>query len=71
MTDGVLERRDGNRMLGEEAFTDEPAKTSHLPAQAVVERIRRLVAEFTDAPQQDDLAIMAIRVQMGAARSPG
>jgi serine phosphatase RsbU (regulator of sigma subunit) len=66
LTDGVLERRDGNRMLGEEAFADEIAQTAHLPAQAVAEQIRRLVAEFTDAPQRDDMAIMAIRVQTGA-----
>jgi serine phosphatase RsbU (regulator of sigma subunit) len=69
VTDGVLERRDGDRMLGEEAFADELARTAHLPAQAVAERIRRLVAEFTDAPQHDDMAIMAIRVQTGAASS--
>ncbi len=66
VTDGVLERRDGNRMLGEEAFADELAQTAHLPAQAVAERIRRMVAEFTEAPQHDDMAIMAIRVQTGA-----
>lgn len=66
LTDGVLERREGNRMLGEESFADELAQTAHLPAQAVAERIRRLVVEFTDAPQQDDMAILAIRVQAGA-----
>ena len=41
LTDGVLERRDGNRMLGEESFADELVQTAHLPAQAVAERISR------------------------------
>ncbi len=71
VTDGVLERRDGDRMLGEVGFADELAKTSQLPAQEVADRIRRLVADFSEVPQGDDLAILAIRVQMGAARSPG
>ena len=70
VTDGVLERRDGDRMLGEGSFHEELAQTAHLPAQAVAERISRLVADFTDAPQHADLAIMAIRVQQGARRSP-
>ncbi len=70
VTDGVLERRDGDRMLGEGPFPEELAQTAHLPAQAVAERISRLVADFTDAPQHDDMAIIAIRVQQGARRRP-
>jgi serine phosphatase RsbU (regulator of sigma subunit) len=70
VTDGVLERRDGNTMLGEGAFTRELTHTGDLDAQAVAERIRRLVAGFTDAPQHDDMAILAIRVQQGARRTP-
>ena len=68
VTDGVLERRNGDRMLGEgTTFTNELAQDAHLPAQAVADRIRRLVAEFSDAPQHDDVAIMTIRIQTGAA----
>src|SRR6478672_4625916 len=70
VTDGVLERRNGDRMLGEGPFPEELAQTAHLPAQAVAERISRLVADFTEAPQHDDVAIMAIRVQQGARRRP-
>jgi PAS domain S-box-containing protein len=70
VTDGVLERRDGDKMLGEGPFSEELAQTAHLPAQAAAERIRRLVADFTDAPQHDDMAIMAIRIQQGARRRP-
>jgi serine phosphatase RsbU (regulator of sigma subunit)/anti-sigma regulatory factor (Ser/Thr protein kinase) len=71
VTDGVLERRDAERMLGEEGLVGELADTAQLPAQAVAERIRRLVADYSDAPQKDDMAIMAIRVEMGAATPVG
>jgi hypothetical protein len=57
-------------MLGEGAFTEELAQTRHLTAQAVAERIRQLVADFTDAPQHDDMAVLAIRVEQGAPRTP-
>jgi len=66
LTDGVLERRDADHMLGEGGLAEELALMAQLPAQAVAERIRRLVLEFSAAPQQDDMAIMAIRVEMGA-----
>ena len=66
VTDGVLERRAGPRMLGEEGFADVLSQTAHLTAQAVADRIRRRVADFSDAPQHDDMAILAIRVQTGA-----
>ena len=39
---------------------------AEMPAQAVAERIRRLVVKFSAAPQQVGMAIMAIRVEMGA-----
>jgi PAS domain S-box-containing protein len=67
LTDGVLERRDGDRMLGEGGLRDELSHMAQLPAPSVAERIRRLVTEFSAAPQQDDMAIMAIRVERGAA----
>ena len=70
LTDGVLERRDADHMLGEGGLADELARMAQLPAQAVAERIRRLVLEFSAEPQQDDMAIMAIRVQMGAPTPP-
>src|SRR4051794_9311211 len=70
LTDGVLERRDADHMLGEGRLTEELALMTQMPAQAVAERIRRLVVEFSAAPQQDDMAIMAIRVELGATSSP-
>ncbi|MGZ4483835.1 MAG: SpoIIE family protein phosphatase [Nocardioidaceae bacterium] len=66
VTDGVLERRDGDRRLGEEPVAKELVHAAHLPAQAVAEQIHRLVVEFSDAPQHDDVAILALRMEMGA-----
>jgi serine phosphatase RsbU (regulator of sigma subunit) len=62
VTDGVLERRDGARMLGEEGLQAELAAAGALPPQAVAERIRRLVRDFTPEPQADDMAVLALRV---------
>lgn len=61
LTDGVLERRDGGRMLDDEGVADELARCVDLPAQAVAERLLRLVEEFGHEPQQDDMAILALR----------
>lgn len=62
VTDGVLERRDGARMLGEEGLQAELAAAGALPPQAVAERVRRLVRDFTPEPQADDMAVLALRV---------
>jgi serine phosphatase RsbU (regulator of sigma subunit) len=61
LTDGVLERRDGGRMLDDEGVADELARCVDLPAQAVAERLLRLVEEFGHEPQRDDMAILALR----------
>ena len=62
VTDGVLERREGHRMLEEDGLRAELAEVGDLPAQAVAERIRRLVGDFAPGPQVDDMAVLAIRV---------
>lgn len=62
VTDGVLERRDGRRMLGEEGLRAALADVDGLPAQSVAARIRRLVADFADVPQRDDIAILTMRL---------
>lgn len=67
VTDGVLERREGTRMLGEDGLAAELAHSRLLPAQTVAERIRRIVVDFAEQPQRDDMAILVIRV--GAAQS--
>jgi serine phosphatase RsbU (regulator of sigma subunit) len=65
VTDGVLERREGHRMLEEEGLRADLAQAGNLPAQAVAERIRRLVGDFAPDPQADDMAVLAIRVTPG------
>jgi PAS domain S-box-containing protein len=63
VTDGVLERRRNEVMIGEEGLGVELAQAAHLPAQAVAERIRRLVLDFTAEPPQDDMAILVVRIE--------
>ncbi|GCD90954.1 SpoIIE family protein phosphatase [Nocardioides sp. LS1] len=62
LTDGVLERRDGRRMIDDEGVVAELRRAGDLPAQTVAERVRRLVVEFADVPPSDDMAILALRV---------
>lgn len=67
LTDGVLERRDGDKMLDDQGVATELASASRLPAQAVAERIRRLVVDFTHEPPHDDMAVLAIRLDPSSA----
>ena len=62
LTDGVLERRDGSRMLEDSGVAADLARAGDLPAQAIAERLRRLALDFGDSPQSDDIAILALRV---------
>ncbi len=62
VTDGVLERRDGARMLEETGLADALQQLGRIPAQAVADRIRALVLDFAPSPQMDDMAILAIRL---------
>ncbi|MGZ4722274.1 SpoIIE family protein phosphatase [Oryzihumus sp.] len=71
LTDGVTERRDGDVMLGAEGVARELASTSGMPAQAVAEQVRRLAVDYSAAPQRDDMAILAIRVQVGPVVAQG
>ena len=64
----MLERRD---TLGEEAFADELATVVHLPATWPT--VGRIVGDFSDAPQHDDMAILSLRLQpeaLAAAARP-
>ncbi|MEV0323130.1 SpoIIE family protein phosphatase [Streptomyces sp. NPDC050658] len=62
VTDGVTERREGTRMLGDDGLADVLATCTGLTAGAVAARIMRAVERFaTDAPS-DDMAILAMRV---------
>jgi serine phosphatase RsbU (regulator of sigma subunit) len=62
-TDGVTEARGGpmgNEMFGEERLAAALSECAGLPAEAVVERIMMLTAEWIRQRGHDDVAVVAI-----------
>ncbi|TVL92657.1 PAS domain S-box protein [Streptomyces sp. SAJ15] len=62
VTDGVTERREGSRMLGDDGLTDVLTTCTGLTAGAVAARVLRAVERFAPDPPSDDMAILAMRV---------
>ncbi|MDN3021242.1 SpoIIE family protein phosphatase [Streptomyces sp. S.PB5] len=62
VTDGVTERREGARMLGDDGLTDVLTTCTGLTAGAVAARIMRAVERFASDAPSDDMAILAMRV---------
>ncbi|MFE9427191.1 SpoIIE family protein phosphatase [Kitasatospora sp. NPDC006697] len=62
VTDGVTERREGMRMLGEEGLAEVLTGCTGLTAGAVAARVQRAVERFAPEPPSDDMAIIALRV---------
>ncbi|MCW7989876.1 SpoIIE family protein phosphatase [Streptomyces libani] len=62
VTDGVTERREGTRMLGDDGLTDVLTTCTGLTAGAVATRVLRAVERFAAEPASDDMAILAMRV---------
>ncbi|WP_189553794.1 SpoIIE family protein phosphatase [Streptomyces lavendofoliae] len=62
VTDGVTERREGSRMLGDDGLADVLTACTGLTAGAVTTRILRAVERFAAEPPSDDMAILAMRV---------
>ncbi|MDJ0341639.1 SpoIIE family protein phosphatase [Streptomyces sp. H10-C2] len=62
VTDGVTERREGTRMLGDDGLADVLATCTGLTAGAVAARILRAVERFASDAPSDDMAILAMRV---------
>ncbi|KPI18016.1 putative PAS/PAC sensor protein [Actinobacteria bacterium OK074] len=62
VTDGVTERREGTRMLGDDGLTEVLATCTGLTAGAVAARIMRAVERFAQDAPSDDMAILAMRV---------
>ncbi|MEU9858084.1 SpoIIE family protein phosphatase [Streptomyces sp. NPDC047974] len=63
VTDGVTERREGTRMLGDDGLADALRTCTGLTAGAVGGRILRTVERFAQAPASDDMAILTLRLQ--------
>jgi len=62
VTDGVTERREGTRMLGDDGLADVLTSCTGLTAGAVAARIMRAVERFASDAPSDDMAIVAMRV---------
>ncbi|MGW2280734.1 SpoIIE family protein phosphatase [Streptomyces sp. NPDC001770] len=62
VTDGITERREGTRMLGDDGLAEVLANCTGLTAGAVAARVLRAVERFAAEPASDDMAILAMRV---------
>jgi PAS domain S-box-containing protein len=62
VTDGVTERREGTRMLGDDGLTEVLTTCTGLTAGAVAARVMRAVERFASDAPSDDMAILAMRV---------
>ncbi|WP_320773460.1 SpoIIE family protein phosphatase [Streptomyces sp. CRN 30] len=62
VTDGVTERREGSRMLGDDGLADVLTGCTGLTAGAVAARIMRAVERFASDAPSDDMAILTMRV---------
>ncbi|MFM9596565.1 SpoIIE family protein phosphatase [Streptomyces scabiei] len=62
VTDGVTERREGTRMLGDDGLADVLTTCTGLTAGAVAARVMRAVERFASDAPSDDMAILAMRV---------
>jgi serine phosphatase RsbU (regulator of sigma subunit) len=61
-TDGVTERRAGDRFFGDDGLAAVLAATAGQPADAVAERVEDAVQAFGAAPLSDDMAVVVVRV---------
>lgn len=62
VTDGVTERREGTRMLGDDGLAEVLTTCTGLTAGAVASRVLRAVERFAAEPASDDMAILAFRI---------
>ena len=69
VTDGVTERRNGDRQLDDDNGLAEVLRGCRgLSATAVAERVRRTAHDFADEPMDDDLAVLVIEPLLTADR---
>ncbi|HEY9391859.1 MAG TPA: SpoIIE family protein phosphatase, partial [Mycobacteriales bacterium] len=67
VTDGVLERRRGSRMLGEQDMDALLAECRCLSAAAMATAVQRAAVEYAPNPPEDDIAVLVLR----AVHPPG
>ena len=61
VTDGVLERRRGGRMLGEDDMDALLAECRCLSASAMATAVQRTAVEYAPRPPEDDIAVLVLR----------
>ncbi|MFG1943531.1 SpoIIE family protein phosphatase [Nonomuraea sp. NPDC048826] len=62
VTDGVTERRNGDRLLDDDdGLARLLSECAGLSANAVAERVRQAVESFADSPSRDDVALLVLR----------
>jgi len=71
VTDGVLERRNAGRTLGEDDLPGLLASCAGLSATATATTLRRAVVEYAPLPPRDDLAVLVLRAVTAPPAEPG
>ncbi|MGP4114204.1 SpoIIE family protein phosphatase [Streptomyces sp. 4N509B] len=62
VTDGVTERREGTRMLGDDGLAEVLSTCTGMTAGAVAARVLRAVERFAADAPSDDMAILTLRI---------
>ncbi|MEU6084781.1 SpoIIE family protein phosphatase [Streptomyces sp. NPDC047108] len=70
VTDGVTERRNGNRQLDDDDGLSEVLRgCAGMGAMAVAERVRQVAHDFAPEPMEDDLAVLVMHAVRGPVRA--
>ncbi|WP_374701514.1 PP2C family protein-serine/threonine phosphatase [Streptomyces maremycinicus] len=72
-TDGITEARGGplgDQLYGEARLREALRECARMPAEAVVERVQMLAAQWLDSDRHDDMATLAITNPVGGHGSP-
>ncbi|MEV6316271.1 SpoIIE family protein phosphatase [Streptomyces sp. NPDC051776] len=70
VTDGVTERRNGNRQLDDDDGLSEVLRACvGMGAMAVAERVRQVAHDFAPEPMEDDLAVLVMHAVRGPVRA--
>lgn len=70
VTDGVLERREGSRMFGEDGVASVLASSGRATAQGLAERLLQSMTDFSAVPPSDDVAILVLDLHPASRVTP-